>query len=393
MKKIEQTPFVVGLLRAAVGPDVDLSKLSVYEVAATSTVALRGKRGTVFDRAKISPHTITQLAAAINAEPYPLMMDHNLKGEPFGKMFYGESHARDDGEIELRAYMYVDNSEEKIIAKLDTSTIDEVSIQFLSEHMLCSECGYDYRVAAANDDYMPFMLQTCENGHRIGKDGVHLRLVGVEEVLELSLVSRGAAKNSKIITPSDAKLGQSVQRLAANGVNVLENFYCTASVTDEEGVDDVDLTALTTKMTAQGDEIVDLKVKLNTSEAQATSLTADVASRDETIAALTAENTTLKEKEAEADKAIALATTVTEYIGKQYVALKALDGEADAKVPENIAEAVTYIDANSARLSALIPTGGVSTAPGGEGDPDKEAAKLTATVERNRMNAFKTPAK
>lgn len=389
MKQVTKTPFIKGLLTAALGPDVDLDPLAVYEVAATSTIPLRGKKGRIFEKAKISPHTISQLSTYVNENPVPLMMDHNMGGEPFGKFFYGEAHAREDGEIELRGLMYVDPSEEQIITKLDNSTIDEVSIQFESQHILCSECGFDYKAAADNGDYMPIMLRTCDKGHEIAKEGVHARLVGVSEVMELSLVSRGAAKNSKIITPSNAKLGESAQRLAASGVDV-NDYYCTASMDNEEGVDDVS-DALVTKLTALTDEKIDLTTKLNTSEAQVTSLTADVASRDEQIAALTTENTELKAKAPEAEAAIALADTLKDYVGKQYVALKALDGEAEATVPDDLAEAVAYIDGNSARLSALIPPGGVSTGPGGADDDDAAQAKLSATVERNQLASFKTP--
>ena len=394
MKELTKTPFITATLQAAVGTDVDLATLHVYEVRATSTVALRGKSGTVFEKAKISPNTIAQLARAVNEDPLPLMMDHNLRGQPYGKFFYAESIPMDNGETELRGLLYVDDSEPTIVTKLNAASIDEVSIQFLSEKMLCSECGFDYMEAAANDNWRPFIELTCDEGHKIGENGVHTNLVGVREAIELSLVSRGAAKNSKIITPSDAKLGEQAQRLAASGVE-LHNFYCTASASDE-GVEEVDFEKFMTQLSAANTQTTEAKVALATAEAQVTALNADVTSRDETIAALSTEKADLETKlAAAADGAAAIATlaSVKEYVGKQYVALKTLDGDTSAAALDNVEDMITYIDENQVRLSALIPAGGV--AAGAEVNNDNRTDQQKAEDERVRLqvNAYRSSVK
>lgn len=364
MKELVKTPFISALLAKTAGADADLNQLHVFEVRATSTVALRGKRGTVFERARISPHTIALLAKAVNEDAVPLMMDHDMEGAPYGKFFYAESIPMENGEIELRGYVYVDSSEEKILTKLESGSIDEVSIQFLSSNMICSECGFDYFEAAANDNYMPLITHTCDNGHEIGKDGVHVRLVGVEEMIELSLVSRGAAKNSKIIGSSDAMLGKSAQRLAASGVDVRKDYYCTASINDE-GVKDVDFKEFNATLTSLTDAKVDLTVKLSESQNQVTTLSAEVTSEkaradaaEARVAELTAEAPVVK-----AETVAKMATL----IGKNYIALKALDGDTEAKVSEDVEVMIKFIDENEVRLSALIPTGGVSN---GSQEPD-----------------------
>lgn len=394
MKELTKTPFVSALLQAAVGEGVDTSQLRVFEVTATSTIALRGKGGTVFDRAKISPNTIAQLARAVNNEPIPLMMDHDMRGTPYGKFFYAESIPTDMGETELRGYLYVDPSEETVITKLNSSSIDEVSIQFLSEKILCSECGFDYKQAMAEDNYMPLILLECDEGHKIGVNGVHTNIVGLEDVVELSLVSRGAAKNSKIIAPSDAKLGKEAQRLAAAGVE-LDNIYCTASMGDQ-GEEEVDFKELSAKLSSLTDDKIELSTKLNAATSENTRLEGVVTERDEAITALTAERDELQtqleaasassgEGELNAEQTTALNTL----IGKQYVALKALDGDTDAKVEDNVATMVDFITGNETRLSALIPVDGVSQGAGkDETEEEKKSrlaeARLAATADSYR---------
>lgn len=375
MKELNKTPFITALLRNTVGEDVDLDKLHVFEVRATSTIALRGKDGTVFEKAKISPNTIAQLARQVNEDPVPLMMDHDLRGAPYGKFFYAESIPMDNGETELRGLMYADEADPSILVKLNASSIDEVSIQFKPTRMLCSECGFDYMEAAANENYMPFIMLQCDENHKIGENGVHTNLVGSDETVELSLVSRGAAKNSKIITRSDAKLGQEAQRLAAAGVE-LNNFYCTASAGDL-GDDNVDFEKFMAQLTAANNEKQGLAVELSAEKTKVTGLEASVADLNTQIQTLTEERDALQAKidNAEAPEFSEEQTaSLKAFIGKQYIALKALDGVTDATELDNVGDMITFIDENQARLSALITPGGVTVAAGATGeDADKKA--------------------
>lgn len=390
MKELTKTPFITAMLHKAVGTDVDLDTLHVFEVTATSTVALRGKGGTVWDKAKISPNTISQLARAINDDALPLMMDHDLRGTPYGKFFYAESIPMDNGETELRGLLYVDDSEPKILAKLNASSIDETSIQFKSEKMLCSECGFDYMEAAANDDYMPFILLACDEGHKIGENGVHVNIVGVQEAVELSLVSRGAAKNSKIIAPSDAKLGEEAQRLAAAGLD-LDSFYVTASA-GHSGEDEVDLKEITTKLSQLTDDKIELSAKLNAATTKAEGLESEIADKDAEITRLTEERDALQTQLNEAAEPAVTeeqATKLKAFVGKQYVALKALDGDADATAPDDMTEMVKFIDENETRLSALITPGGVTTAAGAGGNEDAEAKERVETL-RAQADAYRS---
>jgi chromosome segregation ATPase len=215
--------------------------------------------------------------------------------------------------------------------------------------------------------------------------------VGVEEVFELSLVSRGAAKNSKIIAPSDAKLGQEAQRLAAAGVE-LGNYYCTASASDE-GVEEVNFESFMTQLnTVNGEkqnlavELSDVKSKLSAEEQKVSDLNSQIATLTEERDAL---QTQINEADSDEGMTEEQTTALNAYIGKQYVALKTLDGDTDAKALDNVAEMVDFIDKNEARLSALIPAGGASTAAsGGQSEEDlakaKDEARLKASADAYR---------
>jgi hypothetical protein len=74
--------------------------------------------------------------------------------------------------------------------------------------------------------------------HTIGTDGVHVRMVGLANLIELSLVARGAADKPKIVGRSASKLAPtsaSAQRLAARGFEI-DGLVCQAS----RGEDQVD---------------------------------------------------------------------------------------------------------------------------------------------------------
>src|SRR5213083_184151 len=147
MKRRQKNDFINNLLASTVGRDVDTSAFPVWEVSATNTAPLRGKEGTLFEKARISPMTLFQLAARVNADAAPLMQDHNMGGSPKGKFFYGEVIPDNNGEHELRGLMYTDPTEADLSAKIDNGNQDEVSIAFAAEKMLCNKCGWDFAAA------------------------------------------------------------------------------------------------------------------------------------------------------------------------------------------------------------------------------------------------------
>jgi hypothetical protein len=378
MKRLQKTDFINKLLSSAVGADVDTTNFPVWEVAATSSVPLRGKDGTIFEGAVISPNTLFQLSAVINREPLPLMMDHNMEGSPYGKFFYAEVLPNEYGYQELRGFKYVDPSEHGVIAKVDNGTIDEVSIAFRASEMKCSKCGWDYAKAVDEDNVMPVITRTCENGHVIGKDGTHLELEGVRDALELSLVSRGAAKNSKIIGQSDSKLSKQVERLAAHGLE-LSDVYVTASAS--KGFDDMDINDLVTQLsdakarasTAESDlekanrELAEARGAQHEAETRARE--AEAALREAEAGAAAAPTDEQKEQ---AEKDSKAAKAAADYLKTEFLALSAVAGKTDATAPEDVEELVAKIKEIKPELSAIIPTGdGYTVAAGASGEKDE----------------------
>lgn len=366
MKRLQKTDFINRLLAGTVGQDVDTTNHAVYEVVATSSIPLRGKTGTLFENGVIEPSTLFQLAAAVNRDPLPLMQDHDMNGHPKGKYFYSEVVPNNEGYQELRGFMYTDPTELEAIAKIDNGTVDEVSIAFAAQQMLCSNCGWDYAAALEADNIMPLFERKCANGHQIGKDGTHLRLVGVKDALELSLVSRGAAKNSKIIGQSDSKLGKQVERLAAHGLS-LSDIYVTA--TASKGYDNMDTNELIVQLS-------DAKAKATVAERSVEKLEAELAeargaraeadkrandaeaslreARDNAAAAPTAEATEQAAKDSKDAKAS------VDFLTKQFTAVMAASGKSDVTAPDTVDGLIEAIEANTAELSAILPTGGVT---------------------------------
>jgi hypothetical protein len=396
MKRLKKNDFINQLLASAVGPEVDTSQHVVYEVVATSTIPLRGKDGTIFEGAVIKPQTLFQLAASVNREPPPLMVNHDMNDHPKGKFFYGEVTPSDFTEMELRGFLYIDPTETNVINKMDNGTIDETSIAFAAERMPCSKCGWDYAEAVANDDFMPILERTCGNGHKIGEDGTHIELDGVKDTLELSLVSRGAAKNSKIVGQSDSKLGKQIERLAAHGLE-LSDIYVTASAT--KGFDGMDTKELIV-------ELSDAKAKASTAEkevervqqelaeARGAAAEAETRARDaearlreaqDALAAAPPEE--VREKAERTEKAEATTKAAADFLRKQYVAVLSAQGKTPDNADElEVEDLIKGIHENHPELSAIIPTGEGKTvaANASEGKDEKQDFKVFTTIKHRQ---------
>ena len=377
MKQLPHTPFITALLKKTLGEAADTASLPVFEVVATSSVPLK-KQG-LYDGAIITPTTMAQMAQWVNNEALPLMQDHNMEGTPKGKFFYGEMR-QDSGIPELRGLFYIDPTETELVAKANSGTLDETSVGFLPSSLKCSACSWDYMAALKAGNYEPMLNKTCANGHALGKGGVHAKVDGLEDFMELSLVSRGAAKNSKIIGNDNAKLGAHIEKLAAAGFDTNE-LYLTASAS--QGENNVDLTELIAKL---GQTTVDLALananvtRLEASATQVTTLQTEIDTTKARVTELEGELETAKAAVAPTEDAEAL-TLATDFIGKQYVAVLAAAGKTDAALPDNIKDMVAGITENHAKLSAILPIGGVGT-PAGETNEAKDDATA-------RLSAFK----
>lgn len=366
MKQLQMTPELSALIKSRVGEDVDTSKLAVFETIALNTKPLPGKRGTIFEKAVVKPVTLAQMVDYVTSGNHlPLIADHELFGAPKGRFFhaalFSDTNSLDD--LEMRALFYLDETEAETITKLDSGSLDEVSVSFLSTAFLCSECGFDYFSQGTNDN---IDSRTCDNGHTIGEDGVHAEMVGLSQFIELSLVARGAADNPKIVGKSQSKLApEQVYRLAAKGFET-DNLVFQGSALGK------DIAMDTTKLVT---DLTDVSSKLAVALADNTRVTADLTSVRTELTTAQAEVTRLTSelaaaKDAKPEDYESNKTELTAAVGvlqTQLNALRTAKGEAKLEgddLPSEVAALKTAIDDVTGKLVAIIPTGGVSQAGG-----------------------------
>lgn len=364
MKQLPMTPQLSARIKLAVGEDVETEGLAVFECIALNTKSLPGKGGSLFEAAKIPVLTLQQMASWLEGGGHiPLISDHQLMGEPKGRAFAGELHMAEDGvTTELRVLFYLDATEDRLIAKLNAGTLDEVSVSFLSTQFLCSDCGWDYFSGEALQDN--FRERTCANGHVIGEDGVHAQLVGLDKFIELSLVARGAADNPKIVGRSKSKLQPTSQqlRLAASGIEI-DGLVCEAT-TGEEKVSTPDFAKLTTDLVdsrvAQGT----LLASNNTLTAQVTELSGSLDAVQAELAAAQAEVTQLKADLVTAAEPVANAVDYAEaitFLGEVLTnVLTASGAEVPSELPATVADLKADIVKHTSNLTAILPVGGVT---------------------------------
>lgn len=382
MKQLPLTPELTKLIKASVGEDVDVTGFAVFEAISLNTKPLPGKGGSIFEGAVVSALTLRQMADSINAGNHlPLISDHQLTGEPKGRVFHADLMYGPGGEVELRTLFYLDPTEDRLIQKLNAGSLDEVSVSFLSSQMLCSECSFDYMGPEA--EWSNIRDRTCNNGHTIGENGVHARLVGLSQFIELSLVARGAADGPKIVGKSESKLQPAAAlRLAARGFNT-DGLIVRASRGEEVVTTPFDPSKLITDLSQSQAQVIVLTQSETALKGQVTELTA---ARDTAVADRDAANARIAELETElaaAKEAPESAAQLTEAVQFLQTTLSkvivASGGEAPAAdaLPKTITELKAQIEEKTANLTAILPVGGVAR---GAQTEDGAKPKLVASA-------------
>lgn len=359
MKQIAKTAEVIARLRTSYGADANLDALAVYEAIALNTLPLR-KTGGLFQGARASLSLLTEMAASINAESVPLRIEHFSDDTPYGRIFYGQVL-----EDELRVMFAVDKTTSPdIVAKLDSGTIDQVSVGMQNKHLNCSKCGFDYMAAGAE---MNRWTLECADGHEIGQEGTFLWIDGLNIFLETSLVGTGAGRGARIVGPTDARLQNSQQfdRLAASakdsGVGVLLLSPTAKDIP-------VDLTQLTARVETLAGELAVMRAtaeQVPALQARIVELEPAAAELESTRADLTA-----------AQEAVAEAVTLLTAEAK---AVLVACGEATDNVPDTVAGLVELIADRRAKFAAVIPVNGASNS----------ADSSTETVVSRPTSAFR----
>lgn len=385
MKQLEMTPQLAEMIKAAVGPDVDPTAFAVFETIALNTQPLPGKDGVLFEKAQVMPLTLAEMVKSINdGNHLPIILNHDMEAIPNGRFFHAGLDYGDDG-LELRALFYLDPTETNLITKINAGSLDEVSVSFLSRQFLCSECGWDYFQFGTDQNIWE---RTCANGHKIGQNGVHGEMVGLNQFIEMSLVVRGAAKKPKIVGRSQAKLApEALQRLAASGFE-LDDLVVQASLGTKDNTMDLTaaLTQIATLSTDKGQLVAEkaqLSVDLGKANDRVTALTADVTRLTEEL------NVAKAAKPEGYDDTVAENAAALSFLGEQFDRLTAASGKAkvegDAR-PKTVAEFKAKITELTDGLTAILPTGGVSEGLGGVDKKDENTVSLKRAAFSLRNN-------
>lgn len=387
MKSLDITPQIESRIRAVAGEDVQVSDLVVFETILCNTAPLQ-KLGSIFDKGRISVSMLNEMAESIALSGgVPLQTVHDMQQLPVGKVFHAEVRNRPDGELELRGQFYLHRSETNLLAKLEAGIVDEVSIGATSKSILCSECGWDYRSEEAS--ILNFIERTCANDHVIGKDGVHVRLVGLDRWFETSLVPRGAAQNAKVQSRAKAVLSvEDYERIAASGVHP-DAVLLFTSTTTKHGATKMDLDTLFARLDERANETAEIRVELTTAKARIeeleASLTALTQERDELKAQVEADDKSVKLSEAEArvTQLTQDLEAVTAFLSKEAKKALAAAGTPDKEIPENALEIANLISETRQHLHNILPKEGV--AQSSIADAQKPASPHVA-----RLSGFKT---
>lgn len=197
-KRISLTENLMSKIREKCGQDVDFNSMAYYQARGISTEPI--SQNSLYDKGTLSREALMDFVRLIN-EPLntvTIQTMHDTSVLPTGKVFYAELHDEPSGHSAVYTVFGVSTQHQDIIEKIDNGIIDEVSFGFRPKQILCSECGKDF--LDEDVDFFDLITGTCpECGAVMGKDGAHVKVPSIEQVSELSLVTRGAAKHAKIL--------------------------------------------------------------------------------------------------------------------------------------------------------------------------------------------------
>lgn len=400
-KRIHVTPKIQAAIRAGVGdPELNTDNLPVFESRSLTSEPIT-KRGTLFHGGRFTPATLQEMADSINKPggAIPLQVMHDTGVLPVGKIFQGKTNQMENGETEVRTLFFISPSETKLIADVENSVIDEVSVQVLPNHIFCSECNFDF--LGADSDFSNIYTLTCNEEHTIGENGVFARLVGLNSWKETSLVNTGAAKNPKILARAKQSLGKEAETLAASGkpleaILFQSNYKLEASASDDNNQGDLKMEKeLLAQFTAATTEVATLKAGQTIKDGEITTLKAANATIEASLKTATDEIAALK---------AAAGTDKTEVDAKLATAEKEIKDAAEMLRPHVEAALVASgasatdlpKDATFGTLLKTLEEKGLKvhqaiSASASDKDDAKESALAASAAQSRKQEAFKTP--
>lgn len=357
LKELTPTPQMIDRLTTIHGGDFNVSSVAIFECVSVNTLPI-SKRGSLFDGACFDISLLHEMASHLAGEITVPLHDLHMQGYelPIGVVFSAEVFNN-----ELRALFYIGrNTAEGVerIAKINSNTINEVSVGVRPLHAFCSECGWDYLGAGATSENI--WERTCANGHTLGKDGAHLELRGLDRWLELSLVSLGAAQGAKIVGRAKSLLGQDeYQRLAASGVSPdITTLFATfpskgaGAMADDPKQPSLDTSAGFILVASLAEDKAKLSLELTAAQSALTASTQQV----ETLTARVTELTASLEAAAEGVKIKKEYDEIVSFLSEQTRAALVASGQENPSVPATVPEMLAALNDSKLKLHNL-PTG------------------------------------
>lgn len=396
MKELDITPEIeAAIFRVNGGQRIDTSKIAVFESRSLNTRKLRRRTG-LFQGAVTRKNVLDEMAAFLNSsdEGVPLHLMHNTELLNVGRLFEARVDQARDGEWELSSLFYIPRTEATLIERINTGVTDQVSIGIQGKRLLCSHCNFDYR----QGEMMNLMSLTCDEGHEIGVDGVHVIIDGLDQWMEQSVVDTGAAGGARIVNRENAKSQQrdDFYRIAAkNHQNDHETYTPLIAnlneILSEEKptVDKAELENLLNAKFAEHTEAIEGKLSAKDAEVAAAVERAEAAEArvaELEAAAAAAENPDA-EKVAELEAALESATsaleTVTAFLKDQAKKAQVAAGVKTPVEPETIEASIEVIEGSGRHLAGLFAKEETDKRDLGERKPAAVPANFRA-FKRNR---------
>lgn len=365
MKELEITPEMeAAIYRVNGGQHIDLTKIAVFESRSLNTRPLRRRNG-LFAKAVTRKNVLDQMAATLNAsdEGIPLHIMHNTEMLNVGRLFSARVDAIQGGEFELTSLFYIPRSEESLVERINTGVTDQVSIGIMGERLLCSKCDFDYKAGGIEN----LMNLTCDEGHEIGVDGVHLYIDGLDQWMEQSIVDTGASGGARIVNKNNAKSQQHSEfyRMAAKShqndhktfIPLIANLseihseeITTVEKAELENLLNAKFTAFETsldaKLAAKDAEIQAAVERAETAEARVAEL--------EAAAAENADATKVEALEAELTAAKETVEKIATYLKEQASKAQVAAGVKTPVEPETVEASIEVIEASGRTLAGLF---------------------------------------
>lgn len=208
---LDKAPRVKKLLQAQVGEKTDLSQFAVFELRANDTFPISRASGLLLN-SRMSSTYLSQMAEHVTKGNYvPVIQLHQQNDRlPSGRILDAKVYdsPTDFNQKDLHVLIYLQASDPDA-QKIDAGIINEVSTGTTPNAVKCSACDFNFyeskdtrRKLWAGKDYTPL----CDNGHQWGMNGNHLKLDGMKEFREISIVTRGAAPNAQVIKAENVRL-------------------------------------------------------------------------------------------------------------------------------------------------------------------------------------------